>query len=307
MTLTLSAANNNDQYSGILTQKYKGSPANRSKSTLKIFHMVARSWLSGPRLHLSTKQATLGWQESTTELSDPPWLAKHLLFCIIKRCFGLIEWRSPTSGSRLTWAGWRSPGRMGRAVGVLRTPTPTWCTPWGKGLAHGWGRAGFAWAGSVQVTAGLSLTFAAGEKCRAETRHTKHMAVAKPALPPKHWVTAGPWCLGVISFPSSPYCAVNQQSKPQLNMVFLEGARISPRLQYRPPSGPGSAFGCLLATLAPSKVMLHVIAQWFTALFGFSGSWSHVYQQNTHSPVSGFKQIGAIQNAFEQDALHSQA
>lgn len=50
-TLTLSAANYTYQYSGIVTQKYKGSlqnPANRSKSTLKIFHMVARSWLSGP-------------------------------------------------------------------------------------------------------------------------------------------------------------------------------------------------------------------------------------------------------------------
>lgn len=270
---------------------------------------MARSWLSGPDcIYLHNKPA---WDGKRAPLSSLTHLDLQNTFCFAssKKRFGVIVWvevsRFWVQADVGSQAGWRSPGRVGRVVGVCRTPAPTW------GIEERW------WH---MIEAELSLLGLV--QSRSHQVFYSHLHQEKSGIPKNMsrngsgWTSSSSKTSGhiwsVVSgcqiLPQlSLLCSQPAVTKPQLNMVCLEGALLSPHLQNRPPHVPGSALSCLLATLAPSKVMLHVIARWFTALFGFSGSWAHVYQQNTHSPVSGFKQIGAIQNAFEQDALHSQA
>lgn len=266
---------------------------------------MARSWLSGPDcIYLHNKPA---WDGKRAPLSSLTHLDLQNTFCFASSknvLDSLSEWRCPISGSRLTWGPRKGGGALGGWAGLWVSAGPTW------GIEERWWHVIqaelSAWAGSVQVTPGLLLTFAPGEKWHSKKYVTQWQWLNQLFLQNiRSQLECGIW----VSDPSPALFTVQSTSSNKTTAKYglLGGSSVSPRLQNHPPHVPGSALSCLLATPAPSKVMLHVIARWFTALFGFSGSWAHVYQQNTHSPVSGFKQIGAIQNAFEQDALHSQA
>lgn len=119
-------------------------------------------------MHLSTQQASLGWQESITKLSDPPWLAKHLLVWSSKSVLdSLSEWRSSVVGSGSTWGPEQGGGALGVWAGLWVSSAPQ--TPLGALFKKRWWHmieAQLSLLGlvSVQVTPGLLLSFAPGEK-----------------------------------------------------------------------------------------------------------------------------------------------